>query len=91
MIQEYRNHLRIGVLHKKRSPLNILLYTNDLPDMWLIDRVKYKKRTGEICEDVFILRKDFMTQLQYLRDMGYEGMIRTTFIVSRKRVSLKRA
>lgn len=87
MIQHYKNHRKIGVLKNSRSPIIILLCTKDLPDMWLIDLVRYHKRTGEIREDAYILQPDLQKHLEYWRGRRFNGLIRRRFNVSGEVVS----
>lgn len=89
MIEKYKQHRRIGVLKKQGSPISILFCTNDLPNMWLIDSIRFKNNSSQIVEDSFILNKDFPKVLNYWRSKGYTGLIRTRFNISGKIVSLK--
>jgi hypothetical protein len=71
------NHKKIGFLSKKGSPISIKFCTNDIPDMWLIDRISYRNKSGQITEDVFISNKDLPEELEYWKKKGYNTLQKT--------------
>lgn len=90
MIEKYNNHITIGILRKKSSPIRIMFCTKDIPDMWLIDRISYREKSGTITDDVMFLNKDFREELLYWYDKGYKGSIRTRFTFPGEIILLKK-
>jgi len=58
-------------LAKPRSPLYIELMTDDLPDEWLIDVVKYRKKSGIVTDNFLITQKEIPQWLIWLEKEGF--------------------
>jgi hypothetical protein len=57
--------------------------------LWLIDRIKYKIKSGQIVEDVFILNKEIRDERIFWEKKGFTGMIRTKFKIQGKTISFE--
>ena len=62
---------KLYLLTKPRSCLCIELMTDDLPDEWLIDVVKYKKKSGEISDNFIINSEDIEYWLNKFKKDGW--------------------
>lgn len=70
-ITDYEKHKKINKLTKPRSPIVIEFMTNDLPDEWLIDVVRYKRSSGEVVETFFITGVEIETWVNKYKKDGY--------------------
>jgi len=69
-IDEFKNFKKIHKLTKPRSPIIIEFMTDDLPDEWLIDIIRYKK-TGLVVDNFIIISKEIAHWVDtYIKD-GY--------------------
>ena len=69
-IDEFKNFKKIHKLTKPRSPITIEFMTDDLPDEWLIDIVRYKK-TGLVVDNFIITGEEITHWVdKYIKD-GY--------------------
>jgi|AntAceMinimDraft_10_1070366.scaffolds.fasta_scaffold19158_6 hypothetical protein len=59
-------------LTKPRSPLFIEFMTDDLPDEWLIDVVRYKRKSGIVVEHYVILRKQLEGWINMYKKENWE-------------------
>lgn len=63
---------KLHKLSKPRSPIFIEFMTEDLPDEWLIDVVRYKKKSRIVVEHYVILRKQLKGWIDMYRNEGWE-------------------
>lgn len=70
-IQEYDSYKKISRFTKKKSAYTIEFITDDLPDEWLIDVVKYKTKSGIVTDNFVILRKDIEYQKSLIINDGF--------------------
>ena len=64
--------MSIYKLTKPRSPLCIEFMTEDLPDEWFIDIVKYRKKSGVVTEHFMILQKDLEDWINSYKKDGFK-------------------
>ncbi len=70
-ISEYDTYEKIAQLNKTRSPVTILLCTNDLPDKWFIDVIEYRTKTGLVTNSYTITSKDMLRHIKFRGHFGY--------------------
>jgi hypothetical protein len=69
-ISDFKSFKKLYKFAKPRSPLCIELMTDSI-DGWLIDIVKYKKKTGEVRDNFSILRKEIDTWVTKYKEAGW--------------------
>lgn len=57
-IEDFKKFKKYFKYSKPRSPLFIEFMTDDFPDEWLIDIVRYRKKSGVVTDHFVILQKD---------------------------------
>lgn len=67
-----KNFKKLYKLTKPRSPMFIEFMTDDLPDEWLIDVIRYKRKSGIIIEHYVILRKQLEGWINMYKNEGWE-------------------
>lgn len=67
----YKNYKKLYTITKPRSPHMVEILTNDLPDEWLIDIIRYDKKTNEIIDDFMILQPELSRWLDYYTRNGW--------------------
>jgi len=67
-----KNFKKLYKLTKPRSPLCIEFMTEDLPDEWFIDIVKYRKKSGVVTEHFMILQKDLEDWINSYKKDGFK-------------------
>lgn len=77
-IAKFDKYKKLNLFTKKRSPISILFCTNDLPDEWLIDVVRYKTKTGLIVENFMILGKQMPNYMEMMKKDEYEENLTKT-------------
>jgi hypothetical protein len=74
LISTFDKHKKLYELKKNRSPLTILLCTEDLPDKWLIDVVEYKTKSGVVTDNYYITAKDVERYMKLLARNGHDKL-----------------
>ena len=70
-IDEFSSFKKLYKLSKPRSPLFVEFMTEDLPDEWLIDIVRYKRKSGIVAENFMILQKEIDTWMKGYKEKGW--------------------
>lgn len=73
-ISKYSNSKLLVHMTKPRSHNSVKFFTDD-EDEWLIDKVIYKTRSGEIVLDEGIVAKDFDHFIKRFEEEGYKKVI----------------
>ena len=70
-ISEYATYKVLSHLTKPRSGISVKFVTND-PDIWTIDKLCYKTKTGEITLNEGINADSYETFLRLYLEKGYK-------------------
>ena len=71
-MKKYKNHSKLIILRKPKSGHRIMICSNDKPDYWLFDIIRFRKKDRKIIEDGYIIKKDLIKHLHYLKNQGYQ-------------------
>lgn len=69
-IEDFKKHSVLHTLTKKRSPIVIKFLLEDGED-WLVDVVRYKRKSGEVTKEQVIILKDVDHWLRMFAQSGF--------------------
>ncbi|MBN2611765.1 MAG: hypothetical protein JXB00_09450 [Bacteroidales bacterium] len=72
---EFKAHQKLMILSRHNSQVKILICTNDAPDFWLLDIVKFWNTNNQVCESFQITKNDLPAQLEHWKNKGYNRIL----------------
>lgn len=70
-IADFNNHKVLLRLQKSRSPLSVLVCTDDLPDEWFVDIVEYKTKSHVVTNVSTVTKKDVQSRIDWYEKNGW--------------------
>jgi hypothetical protein len=70
-LSHYASFKKLSELSKPRSPLSVLICTDDIPDEWFIDIVEYRTKTKVVTNVSTIIRKDLDDRMSRYLSNGW--------------------
>lgn len=72
-ISHYYSFKKLAELKKLRSPISVMVCTDDIPDEWLIDIVEYRTKSKVVTNVSTILRKDLDDRMNRYKSNGWQS------------------